>query len=349
MNDLDTIMGFNPSDLSVFQEQPQASYEDPLIYKTKPSESITEDGVYHSVVKILYNPFDVKQSIVKQLVYSFRDENGFFMVDSNLVNGDKTCPIFTSWKKLWYPETVERRAFAKEHYQRSEPNWVLVQIMEDENQPENIGKLMFWKMPYAVLEKLTAKMNPVGGKKQPLQLMDYLIGRALEIVVQPGPDDPKHPERKKREISYTLCDFSEDYKVITKIDGTPLFSDEEYAIIDEYVTLRDKAGKGKVKGKDKTPEQIKEEIIEINKSEIGNKMRDLYKKAIEYLKENAPNLVDHFYFKEWDEATRARVMKLLSKLEKMEDPSSTTQSTPVPTEIIDPIEETSETEDDLPF
>ena len=98
---IDEIMGFNPQDLSAFNE-PAANNYDQNIYKTNPKDSKSEDGHYRSKLRVIYNPFDVKQSIVKQTTYAMNDADGFFMVKSKLANGDRECPIFKSWKKLWF-------------------------------------------------------------------------------------------------------------------------------------------------------------------------------------------------------------------------------------------------------
>ena len=62
---------------------------------------------------------------------------------------------------------------------------VLVQVLEDENQPELVGKILAWKLPKTIFTKMSAKMNPSPeSKKAPVAIMDYLIGNPLEIDTQ---------------------------------------------------------------------------------------------------------------------------------------------------------------------
>ena len=61
---IDEIMGFNPNALEVFQEKSSNNYNE-NIYKTNPKDSKSEDGHYRSKLRIIYNPFDVKKSIVR--------------------------------------------------------------------------------------------------------------------------------------------------------------------------------------------------------------------------------------------------------------------------------------------
>ena len=67
----------------------------------------------------------------------------------------------------------------------------LGQVIEDNNQPDLVGKYMFWKLPKAIWETINAKMAPSPeSKKASIPVMDFLFGRAIDLEVTPGPDDP---------------------------------------------------------------------------------------------------------------------------------------------------------------
>ena len=282
--DIDDLMGFNPQDLSAFNETSSNNF-DQNIYKTNPKDSKSEDGHYRSKLRVIYNPFDVKRSIVQQATYAMYDSDGFFMVKSKLAEGDKSCPLFTSWKKLWFSGDDSKKEWAKKMYEKSESQWVLVQILEDENKPELVGKIKVMKLPKAIFNKMTAKMNPSPeSKKTPIPVMDYLIGLPLEMDVVPGPDDPKAPERKQREISYDICDFDTEYAPIVKVDGTPLFEATELETIDSYVTAKNEVTKAKT--------EAKRAAAQKNLEDIYPEIKELYKKALAYLKENSLDLVE---------------------------------------------------------
>ncbi len=323
---VDEMLGFNPADLDIFQKQTTTNTNQ-NVYKTNPvTLSKSEDGHYHSKVKIIYNPFNMKQSIVHSATYAMNDENGFFMVDSKLAMGDKTCPIFTAWKKLWFamkPDPTnpsqripdeDKKNWAKHMFDKNEANWVLIQILEDENQPELVGQFKVWKLPKSIYEKLEAKMHPSNdSKKAPQPIMDYVFGPALEIDATPGPDDKNAPERKSREISYSLCDFEADATPIIKIDGSPLFEDDEMETIEEYISLRNAYNKAK------TEKAKNEKQAEIDK--MKDTVRQLWMKAIDYVKENALDLNEECGYHAWDEATTARVNSWITRVLNMEDPT----------------------------
>lgn len=313
---IDELMGFDPQNLTVFNEPESTNYNE-NIYKTNPKNSKEEDGHYRSKIRIIYNPFDAKQSIVNQATYAMSDTDGFFMVRSKLANGDKTCPLFASWKKLWFSNDDAKKDWAKKMYDKTESQWCLVQILEDGNQPEMVGKFKVMKLPKVVWTKMSAKMNPAPAtKKAPMPIMDYLIGYPLEMDVQPGPDDPKAPERKQREISYDLCEFASDPEPIVKVDGTPLFEDAEMELIENYVSARNDYSKAKTEAK-KAEHKAKIDAM-------MPQIKELYKKALDYVRENAVDLVKECAYQEWDENTKTRVNNWITVVAAMQDPKVVT-------------------------
>lgn len=309
---IDDVMGFNPTDLNVFNA-PEAQEFNKNMYKTNPKDSKAEDGHYRSKIRILYNPLDIKQSVVKQTTYAMNDSDGFFMVKSKLANNDRDCPIFKSWKTLWFSGDESKKEWAKKMYDKSESQWVLVQILEDDNRPELKGQIKVMKLPKAIYVKLEALMKPAPEtKKTPVPVMDYIFGRALEMDVTPGPDDAAHPERKQREIKYDLCTFENDPTPIIKVDGTPFFTDDELELIESYNTARADLTKAKTEKK----KQEAQQLLTDNQDAI----RELYKRVIEYLKENAIDLVKECAYQPWDEKTTARVQNWIDCVVSMQDP-----------------------------
>lgn len=350
---IDDVMGFNPTDLNVFNA-PEAKEFNKNVYKTNPKDSKSEDGHYRSKIRVIYNPLDIKQSIVKQTTYAMNDADGFFMVKSKLANGDRDCPIFKSWKTLHFSQDEAKKNWAKQMYDKSESQWCLVQILEDDNRPELVGQIKAMKLPKAIYVKLEALMNPAPEtKKTPVPVMDYIFGRVLEMDVTPGPDDPAHPERKQREVKYDLCAFENDPTPIIKVDGIPFFTEDEFELIESYNTARADVTKAKTEKKRAEAQQI----ITDNQSAI----RSLYEKVIHYLKENTIDLVAECAYQPWDEKTTARVQNWIECVVDMHDPKVPRTKTddkpaekPVEktAEIVDPVTAMmgmGDVDNDLPF
>lgn len=347
---IDEIMGIDPTSLEVFQEKPSSSARNANVYKASPSLSKAEDGHYRCKLRVIFNPYNVKRSIVPCLTYSMTDANGFFLVKSKLGEGDRDCEIFKSWKKLWFSGDDTKKEWAKKMYERSESQWCLVQVLEDVNQPEMVGQIKVMKLPKAIFTKMSAKMNPSAeSKKEPISVMDYLIGLPLEMDVQPGPDDPKQPQRKFREISYDLCEFDADYAPIVKVDGTPLFTDEELEIIDAFDAAKKKVAKAKT---EKAKADAQKEVDNLKES-----IRTLYQKALDYLK-NEAHIVDldkECAYQPWDQHTTDRVNRWIDNVLNMRDPKVvdinevTTNEVPLEEAAANTAVEMSASVDDVPF
>lgn len=324
MTFIDEVMGFDPAAaVTAFENTTTEKRVNPNIYKTNPANSVSEDGHYHSRVRVLLNPYNIKRNIVHQARYSMRDQNGFFQAISSLSDGDRNCPIFKAWKQLWFATMQDpsdpakripdeaKKTWAKSKFEKSESDWVLVQIIEDENQPDLVGMFKVMKLPKAILNRLLAKMSPTDPKKQKQPLMDYLFGAVLEMDVEPGPDDPTHPERKQREISYDLCDFDTDPCPIIKTDGSPLFTDEEIEMIEDYHNANVDLVKAKTASK--------RAEAEARKAELAPQIRPLYGKAVEYIKTYAIDPVVECGYTPWDANLTERVNAWIEQTLKMED------------------------------
>lgn len=205
--------------------------------------------------------------------------------------------------------------YGKETFQNTTSSWVLVQILEDDNKPELVGQIKVMKLPKVIATKIEAKMYPSEDEKKkgkkPIDLMSWVLGYPLEMTVKPGPDDPKAPERKQREISYDLCDFSTDFEPIRKIDGTPLFSDEDLELLEEFATARKDAESAKSqKKKDEAAAKV------APGTDLYNKVREMTGKALTYLKDEAQviDLVEKIEYKPWDNEMTDKVAKWVDEV-----------------------------------
>ena len=352
------ILGFDPTQLSVFNEpETQKSSGDPLIYKPAPEKSNSEDGIYRSTIKIIYNPFDLRTSIVEQQSYSMQDSNGYFNIVSSLTINDTNCPVFKAWKKcryaeegsvLWLQQAPKDKG-GKQLFDKRFARYVTIQVMEDENQPELVGKYLFWKLPKSIWDIINAKMNPTDPKKAPVPVMDFLFGRSIDLEVIPGPDDKAHPERKKRETKY-MGELSDDTVSCTNPDGSPLLNDEEQEVLEDYVSAMSKVWKCK------DPDERKELLAEVNAQENTKKLKKIYSKVLDQIKSFCPNLVEHLSYKEITGDKLDRVNKWIEIVLSGNDPAAANNvpevlksETEETTSTVEVSTEDSSDDDDLPF
>lgn len=308
LNFNDQVAAFNPQDMTAGESN---------IYKTSPKLSKSDDCHYHSVVRVLYNPWDLKNSIIEKISYAFTDSEGYFSIDSRLMLGDRNCPVFKAWKQFRYSTDPAEQAKAigdSAVFDRRSARWVLVQVIEDDNQPELVGKFRLFKLPKAIFDMLQMKMNPSAeSKKTPKNVMDYLVGCKLNIDVTPGPDDKAHPERLMREIKYTASEFDDSEACpIIKIDGTPLFTEEETADITALFDACNKVHKEKT--------DAKKEAAKKEAAAIYAKIKPLYERADAYIKENGINVAEEMKFKEMTPDIQARFERWLKGIKVGIDP-----------------------------
>ena len=320
------ILGFDPSQLNVFnQNDAQKSQGNPLIYRTRPDESVSEDGVYRATIKVIYNPFNFAQSILEQQSYGLKDANGWFTVISSLTQNDTSCPIFKAWKKCHYAEkdsvlwkqAAKLEEGGKALFDKRYSRYVTIQVLSDKNHPEQEGKYLFWKLPKSIWDVINAKMNPAkeSGKAK-IPVMDFLFGRSLDIEVIPGPDDKAHPERKARETKYR-CELSEDVVSCTNPDGSPLLNNEEQNVLDMYVMKLQKIWR------EKDPDTRLELEAALKSDEVSVKLRTIYSRVLGDIKKFCPNLIESLGYKPWDEKTTARVQSWIDTVLSGNDPSMT--------------------------
>ena len=284
---------------------------DEFLYKTNPKQSTSADGVYRSKVRIILNPKSPENSVVRASQYWLKSATRSLGVVSSLSINDRSCPIFTAFKKLWYSNDENQKALAKRIFQKNESLWCIVQILEDDNQPEMVGQFKIMKLAQDIYVKLSDKMNPSPeSKRVPYPALDALIGLELNLEVQPGPNDPKDPTRVNREISYSLSQFGD----ATPVQG--VFSEEELELIYEYAEAYDAALNGKTDKKKKEGEE--------KANSLFPQLAPLYQKAEAYIKENVKfDLQEEKGYKPWSGYTKDFVEQWLAVVNAGGDPEVT--------------------------
>ena len=311
MTEINDILGFDPSQLNVFnQEESKVNNFNSNIYKPKPSLSKSEDQVYRSTIKVIYSPQQLRASVLERQSYGLKDADGWFEVVSSLTNGDTNCPIFKAWKKCHYSkdEKLQRQSKSEAEggralFDKRFARYVTIQVLEDNNQPELVGRYMLWKMPKFIWDAINSRMNPSKeSKKAAIPVMDFLYGRAIELEVTPGPDDPRAPERRTRETSYSTSEISEDIVSCTNPDGSSLLTTEEQDILDKYVEQMSKNV-----WKQRDPQLREEAYAEISKSELASELRKIYTRVLEQIKTFCPDLNEELGYKPWSPEVTERV------------------------------------------
>ena len=318
VNNIDELLDFDPNDQSVFDsvQTSNNNSSSSLFYRPNVKNSVASDKHYRSLIRIIYNPKDFNKSVVERTTYRLEDAQGAFFADSMLSLGGaegKNCPIFKAWKKLRFSGKPELEIHAKgpddqKWFKNYTKKNVLIQVINDANAPELNGKFLIWKLPKTVATMLDAKMfKPVDPKKK-LFLMDYLIGPSLSLDITPaGPNEPEY------KVDYGSSEFDTDYyQPIIATDGSQLLTDDEISIINSYADAKYKIIKAR------TPIDVEKGNATIN--ELKDSIKSVFKKALSYVSDNAPDLVVEGGYHPWSEATTKRVNAFIAKAVQGIDP-----------------------------
>lgn len=357
------ILGFNPADLDIYNQAdaPQGSNFSSNIYKAKPEESKDDDHVYRSTIRVIYNPFNYRDSIVERQEYAMQDANGWFTAVSKLTNGpadpdSKNCPIFKAWKSYKFSQDPAKQliGLTKDkggygYFDKRFGRYVTIQVIKDKNHPELENKYMFFKLPKAISDLIDAKQKPSAASgRAAIPVMDFLWGRTIELEVTPGPGNPGD-ERYRREIKYTTSEISDDIVSVKNPDGTPILNSSDQAVLDEYVEKMSKVWRCKV------AEDRDAMVAEINADPITNQVRAIYKTALEKIKEFCPDVRKEMGYKPWSQELTDRVNGWLAVIASGKNPADVTpaptaapiaQAAPAATSMADT---TAPDDSDLPF
>ena len=130
----------------------------------KPEAKSGKDGVYKAVVRFLPWHKDVKKSVMKKWSCWLTNPatNEGKMVDCPSTIGQKSILQDLFWKFKKSDSIAEQKL--AENFSRRQRFASLVQIVKDDNNPENVGKIMVWPYGVKIYNKLQAEMKPEFGK-----------------------------------------------------------------------------------------------------------------------------------------------------------------------------------------
>jgi len=201
MENLNDIFNLSVDDFKVEEKKATSIF--------KPDANAGRDGVYKAVVRFLPWHKDPKKSIMKKwscwLVNPGNDEAK--MVDCPSTVGKKSVLQDMFWKFKKSDSVAEQKL--AENFSRRQRFASLVQIIKDDNAPENVGKIMVWPYGVKIFNKLQAEMKPEFGK--PHIPFDLFEGKPFLV----------HITKVAGYNNYDNCRFL-DERVAVSIDGTAM-------------------------------------------------------------------------------------------------------------------------------
>ena len=180
-------------------------------------------GVYKATVRFIPNLNNIPKSIIHKYVAYLENPltNEKRTLDSYRTLGkekQKECPICQMFFKLYNEEDASLRQHDRMFIQK-DVYYGLVQVLEDDANPQNVGRILWWRFGKTVHEKLDQEKNPTKGKGHlPHDVFD---GRPflVEVYKKGGKDGNNSYDRCK------FFDYDEDEPGAVLIDGEKLTMD----------------------------------------------------------------------------------------------------------------------------
>lgn len=116
--------------------------------------SVDEDGIGTARVRFLPAPADNEAPYVLTYSHAFKYENRWFIADCPTTAG-LPCPCCEANKDLWATdqETAKDRGRKKQYI-------VNILVLEDPRNPQNVGKVMLWKIGNSIFKKIKDAIDP---------------------------------------------------------------------------------------------------------------------------------------------------------------------------------------------
>jgi hypothetical protein len=148
----------------------------------KPSADSGKNGIYQAIVRFVPWHEDpkfgsIKEKWVSYLIDPITDKGKYVDCPSSV---GKPSVLQDMYWKLKKSENVLEQEKAK-IFSRKHSFASVVQIIKDENNPENEGKLLVWRYGVKIYDKIMAELKPmIGDKHDPFHVFD---GKAFAVVV----------------------------------------------------------------------------------------------------------------------------------------------------------------------
>lgn len=185
------------------------------------------NGVYKATIRFVPFLKDKSKSLITKYCSYLEDpvSKESMTVDSyRSIGKSDICPIKQTFFKCYYSDDATIKQY-EDMFKQRENHWSLIQILEDVQAPETVGKIFYWKFGYKIKQKFDQEANPSKGKRR--DPFDIFEGRPMQIEVY----------EKGGYNNYDNCQFfdPEEGEYSLLIDGKPLTEDSDLNEAAEWV------------------------------------------------------------------------------------------------------------------
>lgn len=207
MTEFNDIFNLSHEDFIEKNEKKESEY-------FKPDPKKGKDNTYKALIRFIPFHKDPKRSKIKKYSYWLIDpltSEGFSIDCPSTVN-QKSVLQDTFWKLKKSPSVAEQKL--SEKFKRRENYYSLIQIVKDEQEPSNVGKIKIFKYGQKLNNIIQGEIQPEYGK--PSNPFDPFKGRvmALNVTIVAGYNN------------YDTCKFVGDESPVL-LNGKPIEQTQE--------------------------------------------------------------------------------------------------------------------------
>ena len=147
---------FNPSGIDNPTEH-ATSNEYKVSYKDKKCTT----GMYESIIRFIPNCKDTERNYIKKYVSWVKNpllNKGMYVDNERTVGGSSA--INDLFYKFWETNVKSYQDFAKKHLSTNVSYASLIQVVDDKQHPELVGKILVWKYGKKIYDKLVNEEHP---------------------------------------------------------------------------------------------------------------------------------------------------------------------------------------------
>lgn len=216
----------------------------------RPSLDLAKDKAkgYRAIVRFLpnYSAEGLGENAIQKFLHyvklpNYANLNGYYDSMRNF-QGEKCLLTETYWQLKNSQNALEQEK--AELISRSTKYYSYVQILEDENQPDLVGKIMIFPFGFKIKEKINQER--VGEINDPCNVYDLSQGKDFVLLVKEVANFPNYDSSQFKQETSSIClPVEKDGKTTLKrvptedVEGVPTIPSKYHEKITEYLLERD--------------------------------------------------------------------------------------------------------------
>jgi hypothetical protein len=164
---------------------PKGEYDDPRFWYPDVDKSMNG----YAVVRLLPAPYvdgDDAVPFVKTFRHSFEGPGGWY-IENSLTTIGKEDPVGQLNSRLWKAGDYDDKSAEREQAraQKRKPEYIVgVKVIEEENHPENTGRIALFRMGPQLWDKVDSAMHPKFKDETPINPFEPWDGPVLRIKIK---------------------------------------------------------------------------------------------------------------------------------------------------------------------